>query len=102
MKDKLPDFLQNVIEEYPDVWKAYQALGEACGTAGPLEAKTARLVKLALSHRREIRRGSPFARSASPPRRHHARGVATSLTACRDFYRLVCQHGCPLLDPRCC
>ena len=49
MKDKLPDFLQNVIEEYPEVWKAYQALGEACGTAGPLDPKTARLVKLALA-----------------------------------------------------
>ncbi|MCG9128223.1 carboxymuconolactone decarboxylase family protein [Candidatus Poribacteria bacterium] len=49
MKDKLPDFLQGVIEEYPDVWKAYQDLGEACGTAGPLEAKTVRLVKLALA-----------------------------------------------------
>ena len=49
MKDKLPDFLQNVIEEYPDVWQAYQALGEACGTAGPLEDKTVRLVKLALA-----------------------------------------------------
>ncbi len=49
MRDKLPDFLQNVIEEYPEVWKTYQALGEACGTAGPIEPKTTRLVKLALA-----------------------------------------------------
>ena len=49
MQDKLPDFLQNVIEEYPDVWKSYQALGEACSTAGPLDAKTKRLTKLALA-----------------------------------------------------
>lgn len=49
MNEKLPEFLQGVIEEYPDVWKAYQALGEACGTSGSLEAKTARLVKLALA-----------------------------------------------------
>lgn len=49
MNDKLPDFLQGVIEEYPDVWKAYQDLGEACATAGPLDAKTVRLVKLALA-----------------------------------------------------
>lgn len=49
MNDKLPDFLQGVIEEYPDVWKAYQDLGEACGTAGPLDSKTVRLVKLALA-----------------------------------------------------
>lgn len=49
MNEKLPEFLQGVIDEYPDVWKAYQALGEACGTAGPLETKTLRLVKLALA-----------------------------------------------------
>ena len=49
MKDKLPDFLDKVIQEYPDVWKAYQNLGEACGNAGPLDEKTARLVKLALA-----------------------------------------------------
>lgn len=49
MNEKLPDFLQGVIEEYPDVWKAYQDLGEACATAGPLDPKTVRLVKLALA-----------------------------------------------------
>ena len=49
MKEKLPDFLQDVIEEYPDVWKAYQSLGEACGSAGSLDSKTVRLVKLALA-----------------------------------------------------
>ena len=49
MKDKLPDFLENVIREYPDVWRAYQDLGEACNSAGPLDDKTARLVKLALA-----------------------------------------------------
>ena len=49
MKDKLPNFLQGVIEEYPEVWQAYQGLGEACGTAGPLDAKTVRLTKLALA-----------------------------------------------------
>lgn len=49
MKEKLPDFLEKVIETYPDVWQAYQDLGEACNTAGPLDEKTARLVKLALA-----------------------------------------------------
>ena len=49
MNEKLHDFLQGVIEEYPDVWKAYQDLGEACATAGPLDSKTVRLVKLALA-----------------------------------------------------
>ena len=49
MKEKLPDFLERVINEYPDVWKAYQDFGEACSGAGPLDEKTARLVKLALA-----------------------------------------------------
>lgn len=49
MKEKLPDFLEGVIKQYPEVWKAYQEFGEACGDAGPLDLKTARLVKLALA-----------------------------------------------------
>lgn len=49
MKDKLPDFLDGVIKEYPDVWKAYEDLGEACNNAGPLDEKTTRLIKLALA-----------------------------------------------------
>ena len=31
------------------MWKSYQNLGEACNTAGPLDEKTTRLVKLALA-----------------------------------------------------
>ena len=49
MKEKLPDFLEEVIKEYPDVWKAYQEFGEACSNAGPLDENTVRLVKLALA-----------------------------------------------------
>ncbi len=49
MKEKLPDFLERVIAEYPGVWKSYQNLGEACNNAGPLDEKTTRLVKLALA-----------------------------------------------------
>ena len=49
MKEKLPDFLERVIAEYPDVWKSYQNLGESCHNAGPLDEKTTRLVKLALA-----------------------------------------------------
>ncbi|MCG8360981.1 MAG: carboxymuconolactone decarboxylase family protein [Kiloniellales bacterium] len=35
--------------EFPDVWKAYEALGAACSAAGPLDDRTRRLIKLALS-----------------------------------------------------
>lgn len=73
MQEKLPDFLQDVIAEYPEVWQAYQALGESCSGAGPLDPKTVRLVKLGLaigaksegavhSHtRRALREGIPAA-----------------------------------------
>ena len=49
MTDKLPDFLEGIITEYPDVWKAYQSLGEASKNAGPLDQKNVRLVKLAVA-----------------------------------------------------
>ena len=49
MKEKLPDFLEGVIKQYPEVWKAYQDFSEACSDAGPLDEKTVRLVKLALA-----------------------------------------------------
>ena len=49
MKEKLPEFLEGVIKQYPEVWKAYQDFGEACSDAGPLDEKTVRLVKLALA-----------------------------------------------------
>jgi len=35
--------------DFPDVWKAYEALGQCVGEAGPLDAPTRRLIKLALS-----------------------------------------------------
>lgn len=34
---------------FPEVWQAYQALGEAAAGAGPVEAGPRRLLKLALS-----------------------------------------------------
>ncbi len=49
MKEKLPDFLEGVLKQYPEVWKAYQDFGEACSDAGPLDEKTVRLVKLAVA-----------------------------------------------------
>lgn len=34
---------------YPDVWKHFSALAEACHEGGPLDEKSRRLVKLALA-----------------------------------------------------
>ncbi len=35
--------------QFPDAWSAYEALGKACAESGPLDARTRRLIKLALS-----------------------------------------------------
>jgi alkylhydroperoxidase/carboxymuconolactone decarboxylase family protein YurZ len=46
---KLPGAAGAIAENHPDVWKAYQALGEASANAGPLSDREKRLVKLALA-----------------------------------------------------
>ncbi len=48
-KQVLPSGAGRVAEQYPDVWNAYAALGKACADSGPLDERTRRLVKLALS-----------------------------------------------------
>ena len=47
--DELPEIVQRLIEQHPDVWDAYNKLGQAAGKAGPLDEKTERLVKLAIA-----------------------------------------------------
>jgi alkylhydroperoxidase/carboxymuconolactone decarboxylase family protein YurZ len=47
--DELPSGAGEVARSYPAVWEAYAALGKATAEAGPLDARTRRLVKLALS-----------------------------------------------------
>jgi alkylhydroperoxidase/carboxymuconolactone decarboxylase family protein YurZ len=49
MERDLPSGAGEVAENYPPVWNALEALGEACAAAGPLDARTRRLVKLALA-----------------------------------------------------
>lgn len=36
-------------EQFPQAWDAYRTLGEVSATAGPLDERTRRLVKLALA-----------------------------------------------------
>jgi alkylhydroperoxidase/carboxymuconolactone decarboxylase family protein YurZ len=48
-KQDLPAAAGQVARDWPAVWNAYAALGEACATAGPIEAGAMRLVKLALA-----------------------------------------------------
>ena len=46
---ELPAPITNFKKLYPQVWKAFTELGERCHEAGPLDERSRRLVKLALS-----------------------------------------------------
>jgi alkylhydroperoxidase/carboxymuconolactone decarboxylase family protein YurZ len=47
--ENLPSGAGEVAKAYPEVWNAYASLGKACSEAGPLDGRSARLVKLALA-----------------------------------------------------
>ena len=49
MTEQLPKILNTLIDDQPELWAAYQAMGQACADAGPMDEKTRRLVKLALA-----------------------------------------------------
>lgn len=49
MAHELPKAVNNFCKRHPDVWKAFNDLGDRCHEAGPLDEKSRRLVKLALS-----------------------------------------------------
>jgi len=46
---KLPGWYSEQKKRYPRVLEAYESLGEACRSAGPLEGKTLALAKLAVA-----------------------------------------------------
>ncbi|HEX6905478.1 MAG TPA: carboxymuconolactone decarboxylase family protein [Terriglobales bacterium] len=45
----LPKPVEQFKKGYSDVWKAFAELGERCHEAGPLDEKSRRLIKIALS-----------------------------------------------------
>lgn len=47
--EELPSGAGKLARAYPNVWKAYEALGKSTAEAGPLDGRTRRLVKLALA-----------------------------------------------------
>ena len=47
--ESLPDIVTRLAEAQPEVWAAYNELGNAIAESGPLDARTERLVKLALA-----------------------------------------------------
>lgn len=46
---ELPDAFQKFSREYPQIHQAYEALAAAAHESGPLDERTRRLVKLAIS-----------------------------------------------------
>lgn len=49
MPKKLPQPVEDFRKNHAAVWEAFTQLGDRCHDAGPLDAKTRRLVKLALA-----------------------------------------------------
>src|SRR5438270_13891531 len=49
MPRQIPKAVEELWKLYPTVWKAFNELGSRCHQAGPIDEKTRRLVKLALS-----------------------------------------------------
>jgi alkylhydroperoxidase/carboxymuconolactone decarboxylase family protein YurZ len=49
MTSDLPGHYQRFITSHPEVANAYKALGDACHTSGPLDARTRALVKLGIA-----------------------------------------------------
>jgi 4-carboxymuconolactone decarboxylase len=49
MARQIPKPIEDLWKRYPTVWKAFNELGSRCHEAGPLDEKSRRLVKLALS-----------------------------------------------------
>jgi alkylhydroperoxidase/carboxymuconolactone decarboxylase family protein YurZ len=47
--DHLPSIVKEFALKHPVVWEAYNHLGAAAAEAGPLDARTERLVKLAIA-----------------------------------------------------
>ena len=49
MAVKLPAGAAKIAKKHPEIWAAFEQLGAASAKAGPLDARTIRLVKLALA-----------------------------------------------------
>lgn len=72
MSDDLPSGAGHLAKRHPKVWAAYANLGAAVAEEGPLDAKTRRLVKLALSIGKE---------SEGAVHSHVRRAVSEGITA---------------------
>jgi alkylhydroperoxidase/carboxymuconolactone decarboxylase family protein YurZ len=69
---KLPAAAKHMAREQPELWDAFERLGEAASRAGPLEPRTRRLIHLALA----IASDSEGA-THSHARRAHSEGITS-------------------------
>ena len=77
MAETLPSGAARLAEKYPPIWAAYQQLGAACAEGGPLDARTLRLVKLAVAIGQE---------SEGAVHSHTRRALGEGLTADEIFH----------------
>ena len=49
MDEKLPKPTRALQKEFPKVWKSFQELGKDCHSAGPLDERVRRLVKIGIA-----------------------------------------------------
>ena len=49
MAKSLPKAVSQLRKRHPGIWKAFNELGDHCHADGPLDEKSRRLIKLALS-----------------------------------------------------
>ena len=47
--NKLPEFYERFLENFPEVGRTYNELSDACKTSGPLDERTAELIKIGVS-----------------------------------------------------
>ena len=95
---EIPPLLKELQERYPRVWDSHKALSEACLEAGPLDRKTALLVKVGIAA--ASRKRTPLAThirralegGASPEEVEHAiiltattQGLSTMMQAMHEW-----------------
>jgi alkylhydroperoxidase/carboxymuconolactone decarboxylase family protein YurZ len=68
----LPSGAGELARRHPDIWESYAQLGQRCADAGPLDAPTRHLIKIALA---------AGAGSEGAVHSHVRRGLAEGLTA---------------------
>lgn len=49
MKKSVPEIFKKLEKKFPEIFIAYEALGNACHEAGPLDDETRRLIKLSMA-----------------------------------------------------